>query len=402
MSKIRRFGLYTCLRAIQRKNGRVILTRRIVSGMQEHAAHWDGEVELVCEVVDEQTGASDQDRALSGDNAEFDPKELPFTLHLVDFESPQTRALLEGHTVALCGLGHRTTHLASWGVRLKTPVIYTTEYTLKTRLQIVRAEELRPLKQAKRIAWETNLERKRLGALFYAAGVQCNGAPTYDQYRHINRVPMLFFDNRLSEADLITQAQIEARARAQGPLRLVFFGRLNKMKGVEHLPRIALALKEKRVPFSLKIFGGGVLEPQLRAQVDKLGLGQQVQIEGFRALKEELLPHFKQSVDLFLCSHIQGDPAMAYLESLGAGVPIMGFANEALHGLLARAEVGQDAPIGDAQALAEHIAALARSGGRERLRAWSENAVAFARAHLFDKSFERRMRHVAAITELFA
>ncbi len=391
-------GLFTSLKAILRPGGKVVLTGRIVSGMEQHADDWPGSVEMFCEYANE--GEEDNlDRALSGDNREYKISELPFRLHLVDFQSEELKKHLARLKVAIVALGYRTTHLSAWGQEVSTPVVYVTEYTLKTRLQIAAAVEQNPIKRAKRIAWETRLESLRVAALVKAAGVQCNGAPTFSQYKRINRAPMLFFDNRLTERELITQEEIEARlGDYRSPLRLVFLGRLNKMKGADHLPEIAQSLRKRGVEFRLDIFGGGVWEQELRAQIERRSLQEQVRIQGFKDLKTELLPHLKQNAEIFLCPHVQGDPAMAYLESLGAGLAIVGYRNEALGGLLEFAKVGADVPIGSVEGIAEKLTSLYVD--RAPLKIWAQNAVTFARRHLFAKSFQRRMRHVVAVAEL--
>jgi colanic acid/amylovoran biosynthesis glycosyltransferase len=105
-----------------------------------------------------------------------------------------------------------------------------------------------------------------------------------------------------------------------------------------------------------------------------------------------LTPHMQKEVDIWICPHPQGDPAGAYVETFGSGLPIIGYANEALAGLLRRVDAGRAVPIGDAKALAAAVAAVDKD--REQLVRWSQAALAFAAENTFHKSFERRMLHI--------
>jgi glycosyltransferase involved in cell wall biosynthesis len=111
----------------------------------------------------------------------------------------------------------------------------------------------------------------------------------------------------------------------------------------------------------------------------------------------ELLPELKQNADLFLCCHRQGDPSCTYLETLGCGVPVVGYDNEALSGILSLAEVGGRSDLDRPDRLAEIVAGLARD--RERLAWLSRRALAFARGHSFEETVERRIHHLERIAE---
>lgn len=394
----RRFGVFSNVTAIRRANGKVVLAGRLISGMDAHGRHWDGDLVCVCEPRPESELETNLDRTLGGDNVEVEPSELPFELVVADFESADARRALQSLDVAMVGIGYRTTHLSRWGQELDVPVVYGSEYTLKTRLQVVQAEEQNLVKRARRSAWEVNLERKQQSAIKIALGIQCNGTPTYEVYRRINPNAMLFFDGRMGEDMLVTpevQAERHARLRRDEPLRLAWSGRLNRMKGADQLPRVAKALRALDVPFQLEIFGGGTSEAEIRSEVAALGLGDRVFVRGFVDFYRELTPHLQREVDVWVCPHPQGDPSGAYMEAFGDGLPIIGYGNEALAGMLALVDAGRTVAIDDPEALAREVASAHRD--RERLVRWSTSARAYAAEHTFDKSFERRMKHVDAL-----
>ena len=399
----RRFGVFSNVTAIRRENGRVVLAGRAISGMEAHGKFWDGQTVLLCEPKPESELEANKDRTLGGDNVEVDPKDLPFELVIGDFEGDDIRRALRTLTVGMAGIGYRSTHLSKWGREMGVPIVYGAEYTLKTRLQVAQAEVKNLVRRARRVAWEINLERKQQTAIKIALGIQCNGTPTYEVYRKINPNAMLFFDGRMGDDMMVPEdAQVDRHARLQRnePLRLAWSGRLNRMKGADHLPKVAKALNDLGVPFQLEIFGGGVLEDELRRDVARLGLSGQVHVKGFVDFYKVLTPHLQREVDIWVCPHVQGDPSGAYMEAFGYGLPIVGFANEALDGMLKRVDAGRTVPIGDATALAEVLASLHKH--REQVVRWSTNARAYATEHTFDKSFERRMKHIDAVLDVSA
>lgn len=394
MKSSRVLGVLPNLLAIQRQSGRVVLERRFLSGMDEYAKYWDGELLAIMEPAPESELQTNQDRTLAGDNVEVDPRELKFQLAVVDYRSKALKEQLARCTLALGGLQYRQVHLADWARSARVPLIYITEYTLQTRLQIIRANGGNPLRLARRVSWEVNQERLNRHAVKTADGIQCNGTPTFDAYRHLSPNPLLFFDGRMSPEQLVPEALLEARL-AELPkrptLRLVFAGRINKMKGVDQLVEVGRILTEMDVPYALDIYGGGVLAEEVRGTIEASGLGGQVHLKGHVPFAE-LMPKLQRDYDLFICCHPQGDPAMAYLEMLACGLPIIGYGNEALSGILARSNVGQTVPIHDNELLCRVVRDLVDN--RQQIAEWSRTGLNFAKTHTFDRTFQRRIEHV--------
>src|SRR5207253_8664952 len=113
---------------------------------------------------------------------------------------------------------------------------YVTEYNLRTRHQIVK-EYQRSFVHGKWGAFkQTRQELAQRRAIAIADGVQCNGLPTYIDYKDLNPRSLLFFDSRtdstmLANADNIARKSLELRQGRK--LHLVFSGRINLMKGVD-------------------------------------------------------------------------------------------------------------------------------------------------------------------------
>ena len=176
-----------------------------------------------------------------------------------------------------------------------------------------------PLIRLRKIIWTYSQSGKEAaqGARM-ADGLQCNGTPTYEEYKHLNRNPLFLFDTPISEDMLATEADIEMRTenRSQDmPLRLVFSGRLIKIKGADQLLEVARELKQLKVKFEMFISGSGELEEMMHQQIAANQLNDCVKMLGVPDFKTIFFPFVKQNIDLFVCCHPQGEPSCTYIAS---------------------------------------------------------------------------------------
>jgi glycosyltransferase involved in cell wall biosynthesis len=280
-----------------------------------------------------------------------------------------------------------------------TPVVYVSEYTLRTRVQIAAANlGWNLLRRVRTYLWLRGQEKQRRAALRAAAAVQCNGMPTYDAYDGVIADRLLYFDTRLPASVLATREEVEQRCAgllSGEPLRLVFSGRLVRIKGADHLPRVAEALRRLGVPFHMFICGGGALAAEIQAKVAAAGLSDNVKMMGTLPFETELVPFVKRNADLFVCCHRQGDPSCTYLETMACGVPIAGYDNEALTALVRQYRVGWTVPMNRPERLAELIATLHRD--RAVLRDMAHESLEFARQHTFETTFRTRAAHIRGV-----
>jgi glycosyltransferase involved in cell wall biosynthesis len=153
--------------------------------------------------------------------------------------------------------------------------------------------------------------------------------------------------------------------RQSGKIRLAFSGRLIAIKGADHLVEVAAELKQRGTAFEFLICGGGELEKEMRDRVRALSLEEEVRFMGNLDFATELMPLLRERVDLFVCCHRQGDPSCTYLETMGCGVPIVGYANAAFRGVVETSGAGWTVPMDHPGAMAKE---LRRWGnGRTRL-----------------------------------
>lgn len=378
------------LRMVPFADGKIGLTRKFLDGAEEYLRYWRGTLTVLAE-IDFTVGSN-------LDNISVDPSRLPFLLKLVDYDKLEVEVAVSDATVVLASAGHRQNHVARVCKRLGVPCAYVTEYSLRTRLQIVEAETPAWHRRLRRQWWERTQERHQRAAIALAQGVQCNGTPTYDAYRGGNANPMLFFDTRVTAQMMITRDELESRLAywSSGlPIRLLFSGRLIAMKGADDLILVARHLKAFGVAFEFVICGDGDLADDMRSRIPEFDLHRHVKIVGVLDFHTQLVPRLKHQTDLFVCCHRQGDPSCTYLETMSCGVPIVGYDNEAFAGVVAASTAGWALPMNDPLALARKVQELERS--RRLVAEQSRRSLAFASRHTFESTFERRVNHLQAL-----
>ena len=357
--------------------GRLRLDVKYVEGMRAHVALWAGRVSAV---VWEGAGSVPFGAAYAPGDLGFDLTVLPAGAAVPVIGADLIAAPADmAQALAL-----------AWG---PGPVVLVGDYTLGTRLRIVALDRARNgLRKGWSALWNLAVERRRRAAFRRAAGVQCNGYPAFKAYAGMTPRPMLYLDGRMRAAMLATPDEMAARAAHCGPLRLVHSGRLEAMKGAQDLVPVARALCRAGVDFTLDIFGTGALEAEVRAGA--AGLGGRVRLHAPVAFETELVPWMRAHADLFLSCHRQADPSCTYLESLGCGVPVVGYANAMWAQMAAASGAGWAVRMGDRAALARRIAELAQD--RAAVRGAAALGVAFAQEHVFEAEFSKRMAHFAA------
>jgi len=372
---------------------KVRLTRKFVDGMSEYAAMWPSRVMTVMHPDNKESSGNLDDEV-------FDCRTLPFEIQCVAFGSDEFFLALEAADIIMFGSDHRLPNFAQWCKDRGKKSVFVSEYSLKTRLQIIRAEIRNPLKRIRKYVWEWRQEKRNRSDVSTADAVQCNGMPTYNDYRLLNPNTLLYLDNRVTADQLADANAIASRSlhlKQGGPIRLAYSGRLSAMKGADDLIEVARHLLDAGQPFSLDIFGDGPLRAAMAARIRKYGLDACVNLRGAVDFNTELMPYMRDKVDLFVCCHRQGDPSCTYIETFSCGVPIVGYDNEALHGLMADRDIGWATPINSPTKLAEEIAIL--SAAPEQLYSAAQNASEFAAQHHFEIEFRARIDQIKQLVD---
>jgi glycosyltransferase involved in cell wall biosynthesis len=367
----------------------VVLTRKFIAGMERYRRLWPGRVKVVLHPAER---VSDD-----LDHVTVNPRELSFGLEVVRYDSAELKEHLAGSALVLAGPDHRIPRIVELCASLDIPCVNITEYSLYTRLQIAWMHARNPLRFLRTAAWEVNQERLALRTISRSAGVQCNGTPTFGWYRRFSKNPLLYLDTRTEQSMFATSADMEDRARrlqSGRPLTLVFSGRLIPMKGADDLIEVAVQLKRRGFPFRFLIAGDGSSFPGMQRRIEHEGL-HEVHLMGSLPFAEELVPMLRREADLFVVCHRQGDPSCTYLETLAAGVPLIGYQNEAFAGLLELADVGFGVPLNQPEKLAQRITELTR----EQIWQRAQTGLRFAQQHAFEKTFKRRVEHLIEIAD---
>lgn len=378
---------------IWRRGGEWVFDRKFYDGLLRYVEAWPGRVRCLAW----QATAGE----LGFGSVAAVPEVLPFDVVALEAGQSVTAAHLAGAAVVLAAADdHRQLGVAAMCSRLGIRCAYVIEYVAETRHQINQLEAPNRWVRWRRDWFLRGRERERRAAFRACSGLQANGVPAYEAYRDA-RNPLLYFDTRVSRAQLISLPALEARLRTlrePRPLRLAFSGRLIAMKGADHLIDVAARLRERGVRAEWTLYGTGELEAPLRARVHRLGLSDTVRLPGAVDFRHELLPAIQKGCDLYVMLHRQSDPSCTYLETLACGIPIVGYENRAFSGLLRLADVGQGAPMDDIDGVVELLVQL--DVQREEIARLSHEARHFAASHSFEDTFQRRVDHLLDLAAL--
>ena len=380
------------LPVLQKADGRVTLTQKFVDGMTTYTSLWDGPVRALLKPTQKQTS--------NLDNRDFASDGLPFEVRVEEFGGDAFYEALADAAVVLGGPDLGAPRLSQRCRQMNVPCVNNFEHSLWTRLQIKGTYLKGPVRKFKNLIWELGWERKNIQSVRAATGIQCNGTPAFDAYAKHSANPMLYFDSRTKQQDVISEEELENRLShflSKKPIRLAFSGRLIPIKGALDLLAVARKLRDRGLAFEFDIFGDGESRVEMQKQIDRDDLGGHVTLHGVMDFQTVLTPSIKKATDLFVCCHRQGDPSCTYVETFACGVPIVGFANDAFRGLVERAPLGWTVPMGDIDALASQIVSLDKR--RDDIVEASYAATRFAMDSNFDREFEARIDHLASLAK---
>lgn len=323
--------------------------------------------------------------------------ELPYRLEAIEVAAGRPTAAAAERVEALV----RASHLVygedlgtrAWCRRLGVPYIPVLEYDLRTQVLVTTSQVDQPIRKivrALRCTWAYAREARSLSR---AARLHCNGFPVHRETALFNAQRLLFLDSRMSESDVIARAALDARLAARHavtgtppPLRLLFSGRYEPIKGSLDAVKVAVAALDAGLDVEFHSYGQGSLHDRMAELAASRGRGR-VHVHGPVPYPE--LIERSRGFDLFVCCHVQSDPSCTYVESFGAGLPIVGYANRMWRHLQHDAGCGAQARIGDVNEL---VAAIRRYVHDPALLAeHSHRARDYALAHCFEREFEKRI-----------
>jgi len=272
--------------------------------------------------------------------------------------------------------------------RAGIPYILVLEYDVQTQVIVTASQVSNPIRKAARAARRVfGFVMSDISDMTRAYGLHCNGYPVFDQSRPFNRNRLLYLDSRMSADMIIARAELEGRlaGRTGRPLRLLYSGRYEPMKGAVDAVRVGLECLRQGLDIEMHCYGQGSQAEEMR----RLAAGAGPRISIHDAVPYPELVEISRTFDVFVCCHIQSDPSCTYLESFGAGLPIVGYANRMWRRLNEESGVGFASAIGDPARVAGDVARLAADSAL--MSRMSEGARRFAADHTFEAEFERRI-----------
>lgn len=356
--------------------------QKTLSGLAAYARFWPGSVKCIMRLGPKVDGAVIGLCNIS---------DLPFPVTVLPNRSQLSDSDLDGATLVLASGDNWLDFSIAKKARSKgISLCFVIEYTLRTRLKIAWVSEEKVLSKIKATVWLLCMEVERRKALREAGSIQANGNPAAHAYAPLVKKCFTFFDTRLQKSELATARELlarEAYLREGRPLRLAYTGRLERMKGVEDLIEVARRIE---VPFTLNIHGEGTLQATLSRMIKAYRLEGVVTLHPAVNFSDVLVPWLKTYVDIFVCCHVQSDPSCTYLETLGCGVPILGYSNDAWVDILRQSGAGWETALSKPVRMASLVNRL--HADRAEIVHKMNKAIAFAANHTFEDEFGSRVK----------
>jgi colanic acid/amylovoran biosynthesis glycosyltransferase len=269
------------------------------------------------------------------------------------------------------------------------PYILVLETDLQTQLVLTRSTVNGFLRKTVRSArCIEHYFRKSVPAMRNATAVHCNGYPVFYASAAYNANRLLYLDSRMTSSMLMsTEALEEKFKRRKGrPWRLFYSGRYEAIKGALDVVQAVIECVKQGLPVELDCYGQGTLKSAMLKAVERADVSLQVRIHD--AVPYPVLVKLAREADLFVCCHVQSDPSCTYLESMGAGLAIVGYLNRMWVPMQEASGAGVVVPLRRPVAMAEAVSQLLASP--ERVNTMSRNALAFAARHVFESEFKKR------------
>jgi glycosyltransferase involved in cell wall biosynthesis len=273
------------------------------------------------------------------------------------------------------------------------PYIMIVEYDLQTKMTETSSKVANPLRRViRRARSAVYYFRKLVPEIRKAHSLHCNGYPTFEAMAPYNTNRLLYLDSRMSADMLITDEELKARLdnHGEGPLNLLYSGRYDPMKGALDAVKVGLECIRRGLPIEMHCYGQGSEMVAMRK------LAGESPIKVHAAIPYPELVKISRTFDAFVCCHIQNDPSCTYLESMGAGLPIVGYDNRMWKGVLNASNAGYASPMHRPGRVADGIAALSQPA---QLRNLSVKALAFAKSHTFEREYQKRVDAINSALE---
>jgi glycosyltransferase involved in cell wall biosynthesis len=185
-----------------------------------------------------------------------------------------------------------------------------------------------------------------------------------------------------------------SRGADYGPLRLLFVGRIEPIKGLDCLVAACEELDRRGIEFTLAIAGKGssTYVDQLKQRIQRAGL--QHRIEWIGSVPREKLFSLYSQHQILVVPSINDPCPLVVLESMASGLPVVGSHVGGIPMMVEQGETGFTVPAEDPLALSNAISQL----GQDRTLLAKMALNSLERAKLF--SWERNVEGLSTMIDL--
>jgi len=372
-------------------NGVLHIDRKFLAGMQYYSDALNIPLTTIHPILNE--------NEIIMDRVSIPVAELNFGIVTVTgYSSAVSRDALQNQinkSILVYGFGMGFPQIAR---RSQVPYILTLEHDLSTKIAVTTndvANKVRRMVRTLRAVYEYYFID--VPAMKSAYSLHCNGFPAFDSSLHYNKNRLLYLDSRMSSDQVISEAELNTRLSRlrQRRLRLLYTGRYEAIKGASDAVSVAIECQRMGLDIEFHSFGQGSLRHEMKRMVRSAPSPDLIFIHD--AIPYPELVQKSREFDIFVCCHVQSDPSCTYLETLGSGLPIVGYNNRMLKGVVDKSSAGFAVKHRSPVSVAQQIEILARD--RQLLADMSLNARAFSLKHTFENEFDLR---VSAISEAYA
>ncbi|MCE8009465.1 glycosyltransferase [Aestuariivita sp.] len=216
-----------------------------------------------------------------------------------------------------------------------------------------------------------------------------HGRTVFDRLAPLTRNPHIVEDIHLGAEDRIAPAELAAKQTAaqSGPLRVVYAGRANPMKGPLDWIDALAGLVAQGVDVQADWLGDGEMLEQMQARAAGAGIADRITFHGFVADRPQVLQALREAHLLLFC-HLTDESPRILIEALHAGTPLVGYGDPFAKSLVDENRAGTLVSRGAVTALTAAMAALAQD--RDALSERIARAASSARHLTRDQVFAHR------------
>lgn len=212
----------------------------------------------------------------------------------------------------------------------------------------------------------------------------------YNRYKGYARNARTFEDTSFMKSEIVSWTSVEQRfstLQTSRPIRLVYCGRMERRKGVDHSVEIIAKARAIGASVEFDIIGEGEDAGLIRQLIESKGLEAHVKLLGRRVYGPLLLKELS-AYDGFLFTPLGEDTPRAIFDAYAAGLPLIAYGIEYVQERARKENAAAVIKFGDKEDGAKVILDLDRN--RNRLVRLSELAHRAAEVHCADNWYKQR------------